>query len=227
MRSILIYDLPTRIFHWLFTFLFVVAFAIAKTSDDESLVFSYHMLAGFLLGQLVLWRIFWGFMGSLHARFTDFILNPRELKNYFLGILSGSKKRWLGHNPATSWAALTMLALGLGLAITGYLMGAGFKGELEDIHELMANAFLVIVLLHIFGVILHSIRHRDSIALSMVDGRKEIVGDGSSITSTRRVGALLLVLFMGAGGFYLFKNFSPEDRSLRVFSEKLQLNRGD
>lgn len=227
MRSVLVYDLPTRLFHWLFAFFFLISFTIAKSSDDESVVFSYHMLVGFLLGQLILWRILWGFMGSTHARFSDFVLNPIELKNYFQGLLSGSKKRWLGHNPATSWAAVIMFTLGLGLAVTGYLMGTGYKNELEDVHELMANSFLVIVLLHISGVIFHSLRHKDFIALSMLDGRKEMAGDHPSISSTRWMGALLLVIFIGLGGLYIFKNFNPEERSLRFFSETLQLEPND
>ncbi len=100
MRSTLIYDLPTRLFHWLFSGLFLLSFAIAKTIDDESLVFSYHMLSGLVLGSLVVWRLIWGFVGSEHARFSGFSLNPLHLKDYFLGILSGSKIRWPGHIPA-------------------------------------------------------------------------------------------------------------------------------
>ena len=99
MRSTLIYDLPTRIFHWVFVSLFLTSFVIGKTVDDESVVFSYHMISGLLLGGLVLWRIFWGLFGSKHAQFTGFNLNPLHLKDYFFGILSGSKKRWSGHNP--------------------------------------------------------------------------------------------------------------------------------
>ena len=60
MRTTLVYDLPTRLFHWLFSGLFLLSFVITKTVDDESLVFSYHMLSGLLLGGLVLWRVFWG-----------------------------------------------------------------------------------------------------------------------------------------------------------------------
>ena len=113
MRKQLIYDLPTRIFHWAFAGLFVFAFFIAKTVDDENPVFSYHMLAGLMLGGLVTLRIIWGFLGTNYARFSSFALHPKDLIQYLTGILSGNKKRWAGHNPTSSWAALIMMASAL------------------------------------------------------------------------------------------------------------------
>ena len=67
MKAKRVYDLPTRVFHWLFATLFVVAFTISNTVDDESLVFSYHMIAGLTLCFLVAWRLVWGVIGTTHA----------------------------------------------------------------------------------------------------------------------------------------------------------------
>lgn len=223
MRTTLVYDLPTRLFHGLFSGLFLLSFVIAKTVDDESLIYSYHMLSGLLLGGLVIWRIFWGIIGSEHARFSGFNLNPLDLKNYFLGIVSGSKKRWVGHNPASSWAAITMFSLALGLAITGYLMSTGGKETFEDIHEFLANAFVVVVGLHVAGVILHSIRHQDAIALSMVDGKKETSESDTAIESSRRFAAILLLTLVISGALYLFKNFDSQNRTLQALGQTLQL----
>ncbi len=125
------------------------------------------MLSGLLLEGLVIWRILWGFMGSKYARFSEFALNPIDLKNYLIGIFAGSKKRWLGHNPASSWATVTLISLALGLVTTGYLMSTGKKETFEDTHEFIANMFAIVVVLHIFGVTLHSIQHWDFIALSI------------------------------------------------------------
>lgn len=227
MRSTLVYDLPTRLFHWLFSGLFLLCFTIAKTVDDESLVFSYHMLLGLLLSGLVIWRIVWGVVGTKHARFSGFNLNLAHLKDYFVGMLSGSKKRWLGHNPASSWAAITMFALALGLGVTGYLMTTGYKESFEDIHELMANTFIVVVVMHVAGVILHSIRHQDAIALSMIDGKKEVPGQQDAIASSRRFAAIMLLTFVIAGGLYLFKNFDSQNRTLSLFGKTLQLGENE
>jgi len=228
MRSTLVYDLPTRLFHWLFSGLFLLSFAIAKITDDESLLFSYHMLSGLMLAILVLWRIGWGLFGSQYAKFSEFRLNPLGLKEYFLGILSGSRKRWIGHNPASSWAAIIMFCLTLGLAVTGYLMTSGYKESFEDIHEFMANTFIIVVILHVSGVILHSIRHQDGIALSMVDGKKEIAElTTMSIRSSRPFAAVLLLALVFSSGLYIFKNFDSQNRTLTALGQTLQLGENE
>ncbi|MBK7963783.1 MAG: cytochrome b/b6 domain-containing protein [Bdellovibrionales bacterium] len=175
MRQHLVYDLPLRLFHWLFAGLFLIGFIIAKTVDDESVLFNYHSLAGLTLGFLVLLRVVWGVFGTKHARFSGFALNPKDLVSYFLGILAGEKKRWAGHNPASSWAGLIMMLMALGLAVTGYLMASGSENELlEDFHELLANGFIVVVGLHVVGIGIHTIRTRELIGLSMIDGKKRV-----------------------------------------------------
>ncbi|KYG66464.1 cytochrome b [Bdellovibrio bacteriovorus] len=226
MRTKMVYDLPTRIFHWSFVFLFLSSFIIAKNVDDESIVFAFHMLSGLLLGFLVIWRIFWGFFGSEHARFIDFSLNPKDLVQYTLGVFTNSKKRWPGHNPASSWSTIVMLILAFGLALTGYLMGSGLKEEIEDIHELMANSFLIVVVMHVIGVAIHSFQHRDSIALSMLDGKKDLSSEVSSIPNSRGIAATFLVVFMIVVASYLISNFDSNKGTLDFFGRTLTLGEG-
>ncbi len=224
MRQHLVFDLPTRLFHWLFAGLFLTAFLIAKTVDDESLWFNFHSLAGLTLGFLVTLRIAWGFFGTRHARFSGFALNPKDLVSYFKGIFTGDKRRWAGHNPASSWAGVTMLAMALGLAVTGYLMTAGGDKEaFEDIHELFANGFIVLVALHVAGIIVHTVRHQDMIGLSMIDGKKAGVTEQQTIASVKTPYAILLAGLLAVFCFQLFKNFDSESRSLQFFGAKLQL----
>lgn len=224
----LVYDLPTRLFHWLFAGLFLTAFIIAKTIDDDSIWFNYHSLAGFTLGFLVLLRIVWGVFGTQHARFSGFVLNPMDLINYFKGILTGKKKRWAGHNPASSWAAVIMMVLALGLAVTGYLMTSGpDKETFEDLHELFANGFIIVVVLHVAGIILHSILHQEMIALSMVDGKKADVPMAQTITSSRSSFGILLIGLVVVFGLHLFKNYDSQNGSLQFFGTTLQLGESE
>lgn len=227
MRNQLIYDIPTRLFHWLFAGLFVAAFLIAKTIDDESPVFSYHMLAGFLLGFTVLLRLIWGFVGTKHSRFASFALHPKDLVTYFTGILSGDKRKWAGHNPASSWAALIMFGLALGLGLTGYLMSSGQKEAFEDIHELMANGFLVVVLMHIAGVVLHTLRHRDGIAMAMVDGAKSDVSPTETISNSRPAVALLFIGLVATFAVHLASNFDSQKQTLNFFGTTLRLGENE
>lgn len=227
MRNQLVYDLPLRIFHWLFSALFVLSFLIAKTVDDESPAFSYHMLAGILLGFIVCLRMAWGFWGTKHSRFASFALHPSALIKYFAGMFSGNQARWAGHNPASSWAAITMFGLAIALAITGLFMANGQKEEFEDLHELFANAFLVVALLHIAGLILHALRHQDRIALSMIDGAKSGVQPEAAIGSPRSgIGILFLALTLTFAS-YLLSNFDSRQGTLNFFGTTLQLSENE
>lgn len=227
MKKHLVYDLPLRLFHWLFAGLFVFAFAIAKIIDDDSPIFTYHMLAGIMLSYVVSLRLIWGFLGTRYSQFRSFSLRPSELVNYFREILSGGKKRWSGHNPASSWAALVMFALALSLGGTGYLMSTGYKENFEDIHEILANAFAVVVLLHIAGIFLHFFRHRDGIALTMISGVKAEVSENEAITNNSPIVAAGFLVLVAGFSIYLASGFESSKQTLNVFGTSIQLGENE
>ncbi len=223
-----VYDWPTRLFHWSFAGLFVGTFLIAKTIDDESPAFSYHMLLGLTLSGTVVLRILWGLIGSKYARFSSFALMPSELFHYFKSLLFGHTARRLGHNPASSWAALIMMTLAIGLGVTGYLMtSGGDKEAIEEIHELFANAFLVTAISHVAGVLLHTIRHRDGIALSMIHGGKTPIEGESPITHSHAGAGLIYIAIVGVFALHLTKNYDPGTKRLNLFGSTLQLGESD
>lgn len=227
MRNQLVYDAPIRLFHWIIVGLFVSAFLIVKTVDDDSVTFSYHMLAGLLLTFTVSLRVIWGFVGSENSRFSSFALNPSDLFSYFSGILAGNQRKWAGHNPASSWAALVMFALIFGLAASGIAMANGYEETFEDLHELFANAFVVVSLLHVAGVTLHGIRHRDLIGLSMIDGKKQDVPNERTLRGTHSVAAVVFVLMIASFAGYLGRNFNSQNRTLNLFGTSLQLGESE
>lgn len=223
MRKTHIYDLPTRIFHWLFATLFMGSFFIAKTIDDESSLFSYHMLGGLILAFLVGIRIIWGILGTKYARFSSFALHPSDLLFYFKGILTGARENWPGHNPASSWAAILMLAFAAGLGITGVFMTAGQKEAFEDAHELLANGFLLTVIVHISGVLIHSIRYKDGIALSMIHGKKQTEIDIEPNNVPRPFVTITFVLLIMIFSGYLVHNYNTQNGKLNLFGIVLTL----
>jgi cytochrome b len=219
-----IYDLPTRLFHWLFAGSFLTAFIIANTVDDESTMFAYHMLAGLVMAFIVLWRIVWGFIGSTYARFSDFSLNPQALLHYGKCVLFGKGRLWAGHNPASSWAAITLLGLALGLGVTGYLMANGATGEsLEDVHELLANTFIAMVILHVAGVILHTLQHKDALGQSMVTGHKVGLPATTPSVSSHPIVAIIAVLLTLTFAGYVLQNYDATHGDLQLFGTTLQL----
>lgn len=228
MSRSLVYDLPTRIFHWLFAGLFVTAFVIAKTIDDESVTFSYHMIAGMTLSFLVFLRIIWGIIGTKHAKFSGFALNPSDLIGYASGFFSGSKRRWAGHNPASSWAAVIMMALALCMGITGYRMATGPENhDIKEIHEVLATLFLIVALTHVAGIIVHTVRHKELIGLSMVDGKKDNLGSGQTIGDPKNIVGLIGLALVLAWATTLLVKFDPSTRSLTLFGNHLQLGENE
>jgi cytochrome b len=228
MQKKFTYDIPIRLFHWVFAALFVVAFTIANTVDDESLVFSYHMLAGMILCFTVVWRIAWGFFGTTYSRFSGFALKPKDLLCYLQGIVTGDKRRWVGHNPASSWAALMMFTFVLGLGVTGYLMSAGIGSEVaEDLHEVLANGFLIVALLHIVGIVLHTMRHKDEIWKSMFSGYKQGVAQEEINVKSRPAAGLAFIALTLGFSFYLFQNFESNTKKLSFFGSSITLGEFD
>lgn len=219
----LIYDLPTRFFHWLFVFFFISSFTIAKTIDDDNSIFFYHMILGLMLGILVLLRILWGIVGTKYARFSSFSLHPVDLFLYLKDSFSNKKRPWAGHNPASSWAALIMMCSGLLLAITGILMTTGYKESFEDIHEFLANMFLITSLFHIIGVFFHSFKHQDGILFTMFHGNKELNDEKLKISHSRPFFALLMIVIMSLSGSYLITHYNISNHQLKIFGKTLFL----
>lgn len=225
--NVQVYDWPVRLFHWIFAGLFIAAFFIAKVFDDDSTQYPYHMMLGFTLAVAVVLRLFWGIFGTRYARFTSFELNPRALLGYMKGLISSPGKIFTGHNPASSWAALVMMLCALGLATSGYLMVTADKEDWEDIHELFANAFVIAAIAHVAGVIYHTIRHKDPIGLSMLNGKKKLSESeaANGIGQNYLVVGLLFALLTGGFGLHLFKNYNSETMALTVFEKTYQLGK--
>jgi len=224
MSTVRVYDLPTRVFHWSFAGLFATAYAIANLVDDESARFAWHMLAGLLLGVAVLLRLAWGVVGTRHARWSDLSLDPRQLAAYLKGVVAGGGRRWAGHNPASSWAALAMVGMALGMAGSGLAMAAGVAPEwVEELHELVANTFLAVALLHVAGLLLHALRHRDGLPASMVTGRKRDLPAEVTAVRARGVAALLMLGVLASAGVGLARAYDPATRRLDLFGTRLVL----
>lgn len=228
MKKILVYDLPTRLFHWLFAGLFITAFAIAKTTDDESTLFSYHMLAGLSIIFLLVIRFVWGFIGTTYARFSSFKLNPYEFLQYFKDIIVSKTSSYMGHNPASSYAAVIMFVCAVGLATSGILMSTGGESDtLEELHELLANVFLITVILHLAGIVFHNLRHRDSLWSSMLDGNKRTDSGVQEIAGSRLVaGVVCAILFVSWLG-YLATNYDSGTQTLNLYAAELRLGEAE
>lgn len=106
-----VWDPLVRLFHWSLVVFFAIAYL---TGDDAG---ELHIISGYVVTGLVLFRILWGFIGTRHARFTDFVTGPGKVIGYLGSLLSGKPRHYAGHNPAGGYMVLALLA---GIAVTCY-----------------------------------------------------------------------------------------------------------
>lgn len=159
-------------------------------------------------------RIIWGFTGSRYARFSSFAFGPKAVAEYISGMFRRTSMPHTGHNPGGAWAIFAMLALLLGLAITGLLMGQG--GEfIEEAHEVLANAIFFVVTLHILGVLFHVFRHRENIMASMFHGCKA-ANEKDGIASSHFVAALIFLIVCVSWGSGLAANYDTATKTTRL-----------
>jgi len=109
-KSVDVWDPIVRIGHWTL----VIAFFTAYFTEDDFL--TQHVWAGYIVGTVVLFRIVWGFIGSKHARFSDFIYSPAAVFGYLKGLVRGKPQHYMGHNPAGG-AMVIALLLSLGATV--------------------------------------------------------------------------------------------------------------
>ncbi|MEK6703581.1 MAG: cytochrome b/b6 domain-containing protein, partial [Planctomycetota bacterium] len=150
MNRIPIWDLPTRLFHWLFAGGFAGAAVIALVLGEHSTLFPYHSIIGLTLGLMVALRVVWGLVGTRYARFSSFAYGPGALIAYIKGVLFGGDKRHVGHNPGSAYGVFAMLALVAALAVTGVMLALGNKG-VKEIHELLTWVMVGFVGVHVLG----------------------------------------------------------------------------
>lgn len=220
MSRILVWDLPTRLFHWLFAAAVLGALVIALCTDDDKSFFQVHMLLGLVAGFMVLLRLVWGGAGSRYARFGSFLFGPKVLVDYLVGVFRRTRDRHIGHNPGSAYAIHAMLLLSLGLASSGLLM-ASWK-DIEDLHEIFAYAMLMIVGAHLAGIILHTLRHRENIALSMLHGCKQGEGTEGISSSHPLVGAFFLALTIGCTAI-LFNGHDAQTGQIFLFGQTFRI----
>ena len=189
-----VWDLPLRVFHWALAVSFIGAYALA---DSERLR-NVHVMLGYTVLGLLVFRLAWGFVGTQHARFRSFAFSPLAAARHLRDELAGRAKRYVGHNPAGSWAIYGLLLLGAATGISGYLTFNEVGGEaFEEIHEVLANAWLLLVALHVLAVVATSLAHRENLVRTMITGRKHGAADGAVPPSAAVLGVTLAAAVLG------------------------------
>ncbi|WP_299196212.1 cytochrome b/b6 domain-containing protein [uncultured Amphritea sp.] len=188
-QIIKVWDPLVRVFHWSLALFFTVAYL--SEGDFETL----HFYMGYGISALIAFRLLWGIVGPKYARFTNFVTGKEKVVRYLKSLLTGKAEHYVGHNPA---GGLMVIALLLMLALTcffgmtliaiddaGPLAGtfvASFNPDLvKELHEICANGTLALVFIHLAGVVVSSLLHRENLIRAMVTGVKVSGADKSNI----------------------------------------------
>jgi cytochrome b len=198
--SRLVWDLPVRVGHWALAGCFLGAWL---TSDSEYFAV-LHLLFGYSILAILLFRLSWGFIGSRYARWGSFIFSRGETWSYLKGMVTASGRDYPGHNPLGSIGIFLMLGLlslmiGSGLALD-FLSPTHWVSE---IHEMLAELMLILISVHVLGVLFSGWLHHQRLIPAMIHGRKANVSDGLQIPHSYSSGLVLLLTFLGLSVYYV------------------------
>jgi cytochrome b len=184
-RVVVVWDLPTRAFHWLAVALVAAAYATWRLNWME-----WHALAGDSLLALLLFRLVWGFVGSETARFARFLVSLRAAARHLAWLFHCEPDVQIGHNPAGGWMVLLLLALLLAQALTDIvvnndvadagplteIMPAWVANLVTDLHGLLWNALLAATALHVVAIAIYAAAKGHDLLRPMLTGRKLLPG---------------------------------------------------
>jgi cytochrome b len=184
-KRILLWDLPTRVFHWLLVLCIVASFVSGQLGGN---LIEWHGKIGLFIVGLIVFRLVWGLIGSTYARFSQFFPTPAKLKAYLRGDWRG-----VGHNPLGSFSVFGLLALVGFQVATGLfsndditffgplyeLVSKDVSNRLTGLHKLSSNLLLVLIGLHLAAIAFYTRVKKENLVQPMVRGWKE-TDDGES-----------------------------------------------
>jgi cytochrome b len=163
--SFAVWDLFVRTFHWSLATAFTVGWLTAESLPQ------LHQQTGYFIAFLLALRLVWGLIGSRYARFREFLAPPEHVLRYLRSLLSARPLHYVGHNPIGGWMVVAILGALAVTVATGWTLGSG-DGWLDEVHEAGAQLTLALVVIHIGGVLLASLLHKENLVAAMLTGRK-------------------------------------------------------
>ena len=212
--SIVVWDVPTRLFHWLLVALVAFSWASAELGGNAM---EYHMLSGYAILGLVLFRLLWGMVGSATARFGQFLKGRDAVLAYARGLTQKDAPASVGHNPLGGWMVVGMLGLLLLQGATGlfanddiategplyHLVSKRISDGLTELHEGVFNVLLGLIAIHVAAIFFYLIFKRDNLIRPMLTGRKLVAAETPQPTMVSIWRALLLAAIAGVAVFLL------------------------
>jgi cytochrome b len=215
----LVWDWPTRVFHWTL----LIALVIAFLSQWFYWPFVWHRTAGELALVLVAFRVIWGFVGPVHARFAAFVRGPRAVWADLGAIARRAAPLRAGHAPAGGWMILVLLAVVAVQAVAGLYsnddtdqmgplygyVGHPLSNRITHVHQIVANVLLGLIALHVVAVMVHRVWLGHDLIKAMLNGRKPGLPAAEAVTGHRLGLAFVILLACVAVLFAILRAAPP------------------
>lgn len=218
MQKVLVWDIPTRVFHWLLVSSLLAQYATAEWLENA---IQWHFYIGYFTLFLVIFRILWGFVGTQYARFSSFVTGPRKVIRYMKTLFDKDSMPSIGHNPLGGWFVVIMLVLVAVQAISGLFMTDDIFLDgpyrpladeqtlalMNSLHHLAFDLLLYVIALHIAAVVFYGIYKKQKLVPAMVHGKK--VSKTVGITDSRLISALVVALLAAAIVYVAIEVYPP------------------
>ncbi|MGN5536371.1 cytochrome b/b6 domain-containing protein [Alcaligenes sp. Lyrl_28] len=212
-RPLLIWDLPTRLFHWLLVISIVGCFVTIKAGG---LWMDWHVRFGLLALGLLAFRLIWGLVGGYYSRFSHFLPNPSRSLRY----LRDKPNLYPGHNPVGAWSVWIMLIVFGFQAVSGLFanddiftagplayLSSDWSKTLTGLHKANEGVMLAIIGLHVLAIFLYRVLRGQKLTSVMVKGTMPVPAQAPLPASTdtwkTRLLALIIAALIAAGVYWL------------------------
>jgi cytochrome b len=213
--SIPVWDIPTRIFHWLLAGLVILSFITGKIGGTAM---KYHELGGFAVLSLVVFRLVWGVIGGQQSRFSAFVKGPATVLRYASSLPRKDSTPYIGHNPLGGWSIIAMLIslliqTGTGLFANDDILTEGplydlvskhTSDWLTGLHHLNRNVLLGLVVLHICAIMFYLLAKRENLLVPMITGKKTWEHEMDSAYGNPMWALLLAVVVTAVAYFIIY-----------------------
>jgi len=168
-----VWDRFVRLAHWTLVTCVLAAWLTGELKIESAL--PLHEWLGYAALAVIAARLVWGFIGKRYARFSQFIAGPARTFAYARAVVRGGEARYLGHNPLGGWMIVALLATAAAASLTGWLsITDRYWGVawVQEAHEMLSDALITLAVLHVAGVVVTSVRHRENLVAAMWSGVK-------------------------------------------------------
>jgi cytochrome b len=221
MKAVKVWDVPTRLFHWALVGVFVFQYVTVELLDDAM---QLHFYGGYVALGIILFRIIWGFVGTYHARFSNFVYSPSAAFTYAKESAQGRAHTYLGHNPLGGYSVLAILALMLTQAASGLFMTDDifldgpyynvFSNAIDDtmnfLHHNAITLMYGLLVLHLLAIGWYSVKNKQKLIPAMLHGNKISAKENNQKIVTPWLRFLAVIVIVAAAVYLIVEILPPQ-----------------